>query len=551
MNPGMSITKHSWHHAYAWLNISRCYGLVFVFLLAACGKTTSLSSPDSTVLQEETSTLAVSLQPNSGLSQNTKPAPTIVLIPTPTPTPKPVILAITESFESIAINAIHSIEGENASLSWDIVVGDDPGEILAQGKAQFALVQSSDGILVGTRPIALGVPFTQNWEDVNWETAQIIFREGHDLVVIQEWYEMPPTYKPLRIDGLLPYHQEYPLQQEWSLVSLPEYGGVVSKLALALQEAFTEEPIIRLAAVGDVMLDRALGTAIVQDDPGYPFAKVAELLTSADLAIGNLESAIGDIGEPEDKNYTFRAPSQAVETLAIAGFDVLSLANNHALDYGEDALVDAIEKLNEHNIVTVGAGVDKNAAHTPMFVESGGLTLAFLAYVNVPVEGNGFDTKSWEATETDPGIAWADPERIREDVERAKLSSDIVIVLLHGGYEYITAPNDVQVASAHAAIEAGATLVLGHHAHTLQPIEFYQGGVIAYGLGNFAFQDAGPPETAILMIWLDRKGVRQLELIPALILYDGRPTIAPPDRADEIRSWFYGLTSYLLHSSSQ
>jgi len=175
------------------------------------------------------------------------------------------------------------------------------------------------------------------------------------------------------------------------------------------------------------------------------------------------------------------------------------------------------------------------------------MTLAFLGYVQVPVEGRSpyFDTESWVATATSPGLAWAIPEQIADDVAAARQQADHVVVLLHSGYEYVPSPSEEQIAAAHAAIDAGATLVLGHHAHILQGIQLYNGGVIAYGLGNFAFTIDGPPETALLNVWLDRDGVRALDVVPAIIQPGGQPRLATPEEADVIRGRLYTLTNAL------
>jgi poly-gamma-glutamate synthesis protein (capsule biosynthesis protein) len=116
------------------------------------------------------------------------------------------------------------------------------------------------------------------------------------------------------------------------------------------------------------------------------------------------------------------------------------------------------------------------------------------------------------------------------------------VVILHSGYENINQPSPPQVAAAHAAIEAGAKLVIGHHAHVLQPIELFSDGVIAYGLGNFAFEDAGPPETGLLNIWIDARGVRELELVPLLLDTDGRPMPASEGKSSAILETFYNMT---------
>jgi poly-gamma-glutamate synthesis protein (capsule biosynthesis protein) len=179
------------------------------------------------------------------------------------------------------------------------------------------------------------------------------------------------------------------------------------------------------------------------------------------------------------------------------------------------------------------------------------MTVAFLGYVNVPIEASThFDTQSWAAAPGYPGLAWGDPVRIRDDVAAVRQVVDLVIVLLHSGYEYIEEPSEEQVAAARAAIDAGADLVVGHHAHILQGVHRYGDGVIVYGLGNFLFDIDGPPETAILNVWLDRTGVRQLELVPAIIQEHGQPRLAEAWEAGSILSRVYYLTTILNAANS-
>jgi len=333
------------------------------------------------------------------------------------------------------------------------------------------------------------------------------------------------------------------VRDEWSLHSSPGFESVAEEIAPWLNQELTSDAVIHLTAVGDVMLARALGEAVLAGDVGYPFAQVKGMLSTADITIGNLESALGDLGTPENKGYTFRAPKETVETLSLAGFDLFSLANNHAMDYGAEGLIQAIQLLEARGINTIGAGADDAAAHHPVTFEMNGIKLAFLAYVDVPVEFRGFDAHAWIAGENHAGVAWAEPARIRTDVADAISQADLVVVILHSGYENVIQPSPPQVAAAHAAIEAGAKLVIGHHTHVLQPIELSSDGVIAYGLGNFAFEDAGPPETGLLNIWIDEHGVRELGLIPLLLDTDGRPFPASVEISNAILEYFYTMTT--------
>jgi poly-gamma-glutamate synthesis protein (capsule biosynthesis protein) len=284
-----------------------------------------------------------------------------------------------------------------------------------------------------------------------------------------------------------------------------------------------------------MMLARSLGRALSANPADSPFIAVREQLRAADITVGNLECAVGTTGEPQPKAYTFRAPPEAAPMLADAGFDLLSLANNHILDYGVPALDQTIQLLDAQGLLHAGAGANAAVARQAAIIEVGGLRLAFLAYANVPVERGGFVTEGWTAGADAPGLAWAVPEHVAADVSAAAPQADHVIVLLHSGYEGSEQPNDIQRANAYAAIDAGATLVIGAHPHVLQGVERYKGGLIAYSLGNFVFDgfDGAGAESAILTLTLTRAGVEGYSWTP-VVLREGRPQLAEGAQAEAI-----------------
>jgi poly-gamma-glutamate synthesis protein (capsule biosynthesis protein) len=391
----------------------------------------------------------------------------------------------------------------------------------------------------------LAVPFATEWETVTLSEAQRIIAEGHPLAVALPWNRLIPSLRALRVDGWLPVAEDYPLVRQWSLLASPQLDHLAVDLASVLGDKIAAPPPAHLTAVGDIMLDRSLGSAVQRGDLAYPFADIAARLRTADITIGNVESALGDAGTPANKRYTFRAPPDAAHSLALAGFDLVSLANNHAMDYGPEALLQAIELLAAQGIAAIGAGNNELEARAMYLAQIGDLSVGFLAYVNVPVEVGGFDTQSWEAQGDEPGLAWGTPERLTRDVSSARADADLVVVILHSGLEYVDAPSDPQVGLARAAIDAGASLVVGHHTHLLQGVEFYGDGVIVYGLGNFAFQIEGDPDSAILDVWLDSSGVRQLSFTPVVIQFGGRPRLAEPWEAERIRRHIYRQTALL------
>lgn len=299
---------------------------------------------------------------------------------------------------------------------------------------------------------------------------------------------------------------------------------------------------VLLVAVGDVMLGRTVGEGILAQGASYPFQFVAEALQAADVAFANLESPITARGQPAPKDFVFRAPALAARSLAEGGIDVVSLANNHALDYGLVGLFDTLAGLEAMGIAQAGAGQDLEEARRPAVLTVKGLNIAFLAYVNTPDDSvSGFSLAATAAGPDKAGVAWATPETVTADVAQASQQYDVVVVSLHTGFEYQEAPNELQAQLAHAAIDAGADLVLGHHPHVLQGIDQYRGGLIIYSLGNFVFDfDAtdyaqpGLPSalSLILQVRLSRAGVLSYDFLPVIIgQEDGRPRLVAGEEA--------------------
>ncbi len=251
---------------------------------------------------------------------------------------------------------------------------------------------------------------------------------------------------------------------------------------------------LRIKAVGDVMLARSVGRKLAQNGWQAIFGPDERVLAEADILTANLECCISTRGKPENKKYTFRADPGAAAALSRAGFTLVSLANNHAMDYGPKALAETISLLDAAGIAHVGAGANEDEARKPAIVARGRLRVAFLGYVAVPVESGGFDIRSWQASAKKPGVALAIPGDIRSDVSAALGQADAVVVLLHAGQEGSTARTRAQTDAARAAIDGGASLVVGSHPHVVQDLETYGKGYIAFSLGNWifdGFEEAG------------------------------------------------------------
>jgi poly-gamma-glutamate capsule biosynthesis protein CapA/YwtB (metallophosphatase superfamily) len=238
---------------------------------------------------------------------------------------------------------------------------------------------------------------------------------------------------------------------------------------------------ITIAAVGDLMLGGRTGPFLDRFGPEYPFRSVMPVLRLSDVVVGNLESPISLRGVAvQNKKFTLRAAPIAARTLKSAGIRVVSLANNHAMDYGPQALEDTLAALDENNVLYTGAGMNLRDARQPALVKVKGKTLAFLSYsLTFPLE---FFASAGRAG-TAPGYA----DFIKTDIEKVRPLADLVVVSFHWGAELMTAAKDYQIELGHRAIDWGADLVLGHHPHVLQEIEVYRGHLIAYSLGNFVF----------------------------------------------------------------
>jgi len=287
---------------------------------------------------------------------------------------------------------------------------------------------------------------------------------------------------------------------------------------------------VHLAAVGDLMLGRTIGKRILNQGAQVPFAGVASVLRMADITVGNLECAMGSGGTVQRKYYTFLAPPEAAQALAHGGLDILNLANNHALDHGTATLAETLQLLSANGMRAVGAGLTQSEAYGPLLVEVNGLRIAFLGRVNIPVELTEFDTRSWAAVGNTPGVAWGEPSEVRSAVRAAKAQADVVVLLLHSGWEMVMAPPSEERVLAQAAIDAGASLVLGTHSHLIQPIDTTRPGtLIAYGLGNFVFDefDGGATDSAILHVELTRAGVESFSWQPVEI-QSGFPVLVTP-----------------------
>ncbi|MFA7252507.1 MAG: CapA family protein [Candidatus Paceibacterota bacterium] len=291
--------------------------------------------------------------------------------------------------------------------------------------------------------------------------------------------------------------------------------------------------LVSLIAVGDISYSRGVERMVTKNkDVNYPLLKISDYLKSADLVFGNLETPITPGTEIPAFTMLFRSNPGTEQALRKAGFSILSLANNHTPNFGDKGLSDTFNYLDLAGIKYVGAGRNEQEANRPVYLERQGIRFAFLAYNDPDVV-----PASYEALENNFGTAFMRIDKMTAAVSEAKQKADFVIVSMHSGTEYIERPNDSQISFAHAAIEAGADLILGHHPHVIQTLEKYQGKYIFYSLGNFIFdqpQSIETRESLAIKIYFSKNRIEKIHLQPVFMEQIAQPRIANPDEAQKI-----------------
>lgn len=272
-----------------------------------------------------------------------------------------------------------------------------------------------------------------------------------------------------------------------------------------------------VVAVGDVMLSRLVGEKIIAEgDPKVPFSRTEEILEQADITFCNLESPFYDEESLSEDWMVFRADPANVEGLKYAGFDIVSLANNHFGDQGTAGMYFTFSHLKKNEIEYIGAGESESQAREPKIIDRNGVKFAFLGYNDV----RSAIRKGYAATPQKPGIAVLTRENLVQDIEIAKKKAHVVIVSIHWGIEYEQTPTERQRMFAHLAVDSGASLVLGHHPHVIQDVEEYKDGYIFYSLGNFVFDQMWSEETRrglIARISFQGKLIQEVETIKVII----------------------------------
>ena len=298
------------------------------------------------------------------------------------------------------------------------------------------------------------------------------------------------------------------------------YGGRLDKgspdyMSNIIDLGFTESGTITMGFVGDVSFAdnwrimpkydaRGQGVFGILDE------QMVEIMRSVDIMVANNEFVLSDRGSPiPGKSYTFRGTPSRVNIWHEMGVDLVSLANNHIYDFGEEAFFDTMDTLDKAGIARFGGGKDIEEASRPVYYIVNGVKIAFLAANRS--EKNVFTPG---ATENSSGVMRTyDSTLLCAAIEKAKSQSDYVIVYVHWGTEHSTVIEKAQFTMGREYIDSGADLVIGHHAHILQGFDSYKGKIIAYNLGNYIFSATSVP-TGILVTTITSDGEMESEFIP-------------------------------------
>jgi poly-gamma-glutamate synthesis protein (capsule biosynthesis protein) len=298
---------------------------------------------------------------------------------------------------------------------------------------------------------------------------------------------------------------------------------------------------VTIAFGGDVHFEKMLRAQLDTNATGM-LAPIAPVLSSADLAVVNLETAITERGMPAPKEFTFRAPARAFTALRAAGVDVASMANNHGLDYGPDGLTDSLAAAAFTHFPVIGIGHDAAEAYRPFRATVKGQRIAVIGATQV-LDANLIT--AWTATDTHAGLASAkDVPRLVAAVRAARASADTVVVFLHWGIETHTCPSAAQEELAQTLVDAGADIVIGGHAHRLEGAGRLGPAFVGYGLGNFVFYTSGGPgaQSGVVLVTVTGRDVDGYRFVPAQ-LHNGVATPLTGDAATAATAQWDALRS--------
>lgn len=369
------------------------------------------------------------------------------------------------------------------------------------------------------------------------DSVAVLDKSEHDLPDIKETEQQDISTEVIRDDKD---------KEESDIINrdISATNTVLDEISEKKSEAAENEPEeISILFAGDLLLSGAILRQYEKSDrqiTGLAVESLLDTMKSADIFMVNHEFPFSDRGEPmKNKEYTFRAPLNRLNILGELGIDIVSLANNHALDYGIDALMDTFTALDDAEVLYVGAGENLERAKALQIIETGGRKIGFLAASRViPVTG-------WNATDSKAGMLTTyDPTKLLAEIETADKECDFLIVYVHWGLEYHDTPEKYQVTMAKQYIDAGADAVIGSHPHVVQGVSYYKGKIIAYSLGNFIFGNT-IKQGMMLELTLGKDDEVKAELVP---FYS--PGFQLQEMTDEKKQEFFRYISEISYDAA-
>jgi poly-gamma-glutamate capsule biosynthesis protein CapA/YwtB (metallophosphatase superfamily) len=348
------------------------------------------------------------------------------------------------------------------------------------------------------------------------------------------------------VDGMLPslynirtgtypkMYRAYMYTKEQGLFESGDGDKLLYEFGGWLKEAFS------IIAGGDIMLARGTARYMERYGCAYPFQKIAEEIAKGDIAVANLESPISSRGSKffPFKGIYFRADPSSLGGLTFAGFDVLALANNHALDWGAEAIEDTMTLLKREGIRYTGVGPTRQGALEPAVVSVNDTSVAFLSYNCIyPFSVGGPGKRMITLT--------LDEERTQREITAVKSGHDVLVVMVHGGKEYLLHPEEEKVRMLRQLVDFGADIVLGTHPHVIQDVEVYHNGLIFYSLGNLVFDQNWSVETSRgLLVEISFIGNRPVSCDTRVVQIDHtQAEILKPDESEQVLSTLYAERS--------
>ena len=477
--------------------------LLAALLLPACSVSgrTAGSAPVQQPTQQPSQQSSESASQGASLASSAPAAP-----PTPEPTPEPAPVPRPAQYRTPLALVVHATRPVA-----DVGLAQARAVAAGRGTRWRDLGQSGGAVRVLTSR--------------NGTPAQLLaqVRSRTDVVAVVPAANVDATVRVLPVAG------RHPLRDP-------------ARYPLTLVARTPNPEVTTLTAVGDVMLARRVGERIrTADDWAYPLRPLAGRLAAADITVGNVESTLSRDGSATQGTDSFGADRQVTRGLQLAGFDLVSLANNHVGDYGQRALRQTLDRFAADRIPYVGAGRNLDEARRPVVIERDGVRIGFLATESIgETPGATGDRAGTNRLNMPPRTGALDRgqlARISADIAALAKTVDTVIVLPHWGTQYTHVPEQSQRIAARAFAAAGADLVIGGHPHWVQGWETFGSAVVVHSLGNFVFDmdfETKTREGVFLEVVLWNGAVKAIEPVPYVIDDQFRPRLVPGDRAERI-----------------